>query len=104
MTARQPNSGLGVTLPKWFIFFVSGIVTMVMPWGIWVSHTLIRIDERSTIFHNSAVDNTAALGNLERRVQEHISDPLPHPAAFKDLQRQMDAAVQRLERLEKVKP
>lgn len=100
MTARKTSNG-SFGMPKWFVFFVSGVAGVLLPWSAWVSHTLIRIDERSSFYHDSVNSTGQAITNLERKLQEHMADPAPHPSAMRDLQRQIDATNQRIERVEK---
>ena len=63
---------LGV--PKWFLWAVSVIAGFVLPWVIWVSHTLVVHDVRLDVEMRNTDNSGPRLGNVEQKVIENAAE------------------------------
>lgn len=79
----------GITLPKWFLWVLSGtsalFVALFVPWGIWVSVTLMTISIKT----NLSEHNFETMTVLNKQVVEHQTSIAEHRLQYTDLERRV---------------
>lgn len=79
-----------ITLPKWFLWFASGVAGLMavggVPWATWVTYTLIQIDSRS-------VPDPSRLTTVEMEVQIIKATQLTSANYLKDSLSRLEAKV-----------
>lgn len=60
-------------VPRWFVGFASFVLAAAIPWGCWVTHTLVALSVRSQLRTEMSVQIDSRLSAAETNLSDHLS-------------------------------
>ncbi len=82
-------------IPNWFVRLTSGVITLAIPWAIWVTVQLATI----TVRLESTIDLHDQLNGLTAKLTVHLTDPEIHHAPIRDSLRRIERLESKVEKL-----